>query len=452
MTDDPVEQVFSGGGYVSVYGAGYVGLSLVATYLRKGLRVICVDINEARLKKISTGSLETVEKDIQEAVEKGLSEDRLILTSDGVEASKESVVKVVTVPVYIDWETKDIDLSAIESVSKAIGGGLKKGDLVIYESSMPPGTTLNVAKPILEKTSGLKAEDDFLLCYSPERIYVGRAVRDIEENYPKVVSGVGPKSLEAISRFYSKIAKKGVVKLSSPTAAEFEKLAEGIYRDVNIALANELALAAMRLGIDYYEARNAANTQPYSHLHLPGPGVGGYCIPLYPYFVMKRLEEYGFDMELTRLARRINENMPNIVAGYVDDLASKYNVDRGNTKVCVLGAAFRGETDDTRLSPSHEIVRLLRDKGYKDIVVHDPYVRKDAFLEELGIALTDDLDEALRNAGIVIVATGHRIYRGLSLSSILDKADAEPIVVDTVAYLDIDTSYDKLLVLGKGSL
>ncbi len=452
MNSDPVERVYSGGEWIAVYGAGYVGLSLVATYLRRGLRVVCVDINEARLSKIASGSLEIVEDDIREAVEKALHEERLILTSNGVEASQKSVIKVVTVPVYIDWETKDIDLSAIESVSRVIGEGLKKGDMVIYESSMPPGTTLNVARPILEEASGLRAEEDFLLCYSPERIYVGRAVRDIEENYPKVVSGVGPRSLEAVSKFYSMIAKKGVVELSSPTAAEFEKLAEGIYRDVNIALANELAMAAMKLGIDYYEARDAANTQPFSHLHLPGPGVGGYCIPLYPYFVLRRLEEYGFDMELTRLARKINEAMPSIVTGYVDDLVSKYGVDRRGVKVCVLGAAFRGETDDTRLSPSHEIVKLLLEKGYRDIVVHDPYVKKDVFLEELGVVLTNDLDNAVRDAGIVIVATGHRMYRGLGLSSILDKAGGKPVVVDTVAYLDIDVPYERLIILGKGSL
>ena len=452
MDGESVEKVFSGEGWLAVYGAGYVGLSLAAVFLRHGIKVICVDVDEEKLSSIESGILDNVEDDIREAIRKGLGEDRLVLTSDGVEASKNSLIKTVTVPVYIDWESKDVDLAAIDSVSKDIACGLKRGDLIIYESSMPPGTTEDFVKPILEEVSGLRAGEDFFLGYSPERIYVGRAVKDIEDNYPKIVSGVDPESLDMVANFYSRIAGKGVIRLSSTTVAEFEKLIEGIYRDVNIALANELALAAMKLGIDYFEAREAANSQPYCHLHLPGPGVGGYCIPLYPYFVLRCLRERGFDMELTGLARRVNERMPSVVVGFVDDMAAKYGLEPSDVRVCVLGVAFRGETDDVRLSPSHDIISLLVRKGYNNIIVHDPYVRRDKFLEDLDVDLTDDLENAVRDAVIIIIAAGHRMYRGLRLSQILRKCRGDPIVIDTVSSIDVDVAYDRLLVLGRGRL
>jgi len=449
---DPVEEVYSGRGWVSVYGTGYVGVSLIAVYLRHGLKVIGVDIDEKKLEKIRRGDLWFDEKAIGSAVKKGLEEGKLFLTSDGVEASRRSVIKVITVPIYIDWDTKKIDYSSLEDVSMKIGLGLKRDDLVIVESSVPPGTTRDIVKPILEETSGLKAENDFYLAHSPERVYIGRAVEDIEKNYPKVVGGVGPRSLNIASRFYERIAEKGVISLSSTTAAEFEKLAEGIYRDVNIALANELAVTAMKLGVDYYEAREAANSQPYCHLHLPGPGVGGYCIPVYPYFMMDRALARYYVMELTKLARRINESMPYMVVSLVEELRKKTELKPNNAKVSVLGAAFRGNIDDVRLSPTHDTIALLRARGYRDIVVHDPFVKSDPVLEELNIKLTGDLEEALKDSDVVIVVTRHDKYKRLKLSEIICLSGKKPLIVDATAFIDIDTNYDKVIILGKTPL
>ncbi len=449
---NPVEEVRKGRGWIAVYGVGYVGLSLVAVYLRKGYRVIGVDIDEEKLEAIRSGKLWYNEEVIKRAVENGLKENRLVLISDGIEASRRSVIKVVTVPVYTDWETKEYSFHALIDVSEKIAAGLKRGDLVIIESSVPPGTTMEVVKPVLEEKSGLRVEEDFYLAYSPERVYIGRAVKDIEENYPKIIGGVGPKSLKYASEFYRDIAVKGVVEMSNTTAAEFEKLAEGIYRDVNIALANELALAAMKLGIDYYEARRAANTQPYCHLHLPGPGVGGYCIPIYPYFMAKKLLRHGYVMELTLLGRRINESMPQVVASLTATITRKYGLNPSRIKTAVLGVAFRGDIDDTRLSPSHDVIALLRVRGFKNIVAHDPYVKRDKRLEELGVKLTNDLDEALRNAEVVLVLTRHKTYKDLPVSKIIEKTRVEPVIIDTIAYIRNDTGYDKLIVLGRGPI
>ncbi len=446
---NPVEKVVEGNGWIAVYGVGYVGLSLVAVYLRKGYRVIGVDINEEKLEKIGKGELWYGEEAIREAVSKGISEGRLILTTDGVEASRKSVIKTVTVPVYVDWIKKTYSFHALRDVSEKIARGLKKHDLVIIESSVPPGTTMSIVKPILEENTGLRAEQDFYLAYSPERVYIGRAVRDIEENYPKIIGGVGPKSTEIAASFYEKIAVKGVIRMSNPTAAEFEKLAEGVYRDVNIALANELAIAAMKMGVDYYEVRKAANSQPYSHLHLPGPGVGGYCIPIYPYFLSNELLKKGYVMELTRLARRINESMPSIVALLVDEALRREGLKPKTLKAAALGLAFRGDIDDTRLSPSHDVVALLKARGFKEIIIHDPYVRRDPIIEDLGLKITSNLGEALKDSGLIVVLTRHSNYKGLKVSSILRYTGREPVIIDTVAYLDNDIDYDKIITLGK---
>lgn len=452
-SDQRVEEllikVFSGNGKIAVYGVGYVGLSLVAVYLRKGLNVIGVDIDEGKLNAIRSGDLWFNELEIKEAVSQGLSSNKLVLTTDGVSASRDSVIKVITVPIRIDWETKKIGYEALLDVASKISKGLKKGDLVILESSVPPGTTEEVLKPVLESGSGLTAEEDFFLAYSPERVYIGRAVKDIERNYPKVIGGVGPSSLEAAAKFYERIVEKGVIRLSSTRAAEFEKLAEGVYRDVNIALANELAVAAMELGVDFYEAREAANSQPYSHIHLPGPGVGGYCIPTYPYFMMVKLTQKGFIMPLTRLARIINESMPQKVVSLAEELRYLAGISVRDVKAAVLGAAFRGDIDDTRLSPTHDIVALMKARGYRDILVHDPLVKNDEILKLLDVRLTNDLSEALRGRNVIVIATRHSAYKGLKVSEILSMAGTEPVIIDTVNVIDDDVTYRKLLVLGK---
>jgi len=443
-----INEVFKGSGKVAVYGVGYVGLSLVAVYLRKGLRVIGVDISEGRLRAIHEGRLWFNELEIKEALRDGLSEGRLKLTTDGVDASRESLIKVITVPVNFDWFRREYSFESLKAASRDIGKGLKEGDLIILESSVPPGTTLGVVRPALERTSGLVAGEDFYLAYSPERVYVGRAVRDIEVNYPKIVGGINKESLKLASAFYGRMVKKGVIEMSSITAAELEKLAEGVYRDVNIALANELALASMALGVNFFEVREAANSQPYSHIHLPGPGVGGYCIPLYPYFLMKEVLRKGYIMRLTQIAREINEKMPYEVVKLIESLRAEAGINPRKVKVTLLGAAFRGDIDDTRLSPAHDIIALLKARGYRKVIVHDPLVRKDEVLNDLGIELTSNLVDALRGSEIVIVATKHSEYKELGIRDIVNYTGKQPIILDAVNVVKKDMNYPRFLTLG----
>ena len=414
---DYVVRLESGDLVAAVYGLGYVGLSLCAVWLRAGARVIGIDVNNEKINELNSGVVNHVEETIKRTVKDALAKGLFKATTDGVEASRSSTVKFVTVPVPLR-EDGSSNLSAIIDVSKSIGEGLKKGDIVILESSVPPGTTSDIMKPILEDVSRLKVEEDFLLAYSPERILVGRAVNDIEERYPKIIGGVGPKSVEAAKFLYESVATRGVIVMSSSKAAEFEKLVEGVYRDVNIALANELAKLTAELGLDYLEVAKVANTQPYCHLHQPGVGVGGACIPVYPMFLSYMAKEKEVDFPLVRLARKVNLEMPNYTVRLASMVLAKLKIEE--PRIAILGLAFRGDVDDTRLSPTYDLLRELLKLGFNNFVVHDPYIKYDAMLEELDITLTNEIKEALINADLVIVATDHSIYKTLPLMKLKD--------------------------------
>ncbi|MEM0347729.1 MAG: nucleotide sugar dehydrogenase [Zestosphaera sp.] len=446
---DPVDRVFEGGCGALVFGLGYVGLALVAAYLRKGLRVYGVDKNLDKIKALHLRSFRFLERNIEEAIYNGLEKGMLKLTTDSLEFSESACVKVITVPVYLDWLTKEIDYSSLVEVGESVGSGLKKKDLVILESSVPPGTTEGVLKPVLERVSGLVAGRDFYLAYSPERIYVGHSLEDIEVNYPKIVSGINEVSAELAAKFYSRISSKGVIRLSSIKAAEFSKLAEGVYRDVNIALSNELAMLSEVLGVNYYEVREAANSQPYCHLHLPGPGVGGPCIPIYPYFIINIATRRGFIPQLLLLARNINEFMPYEIVKRFEKFLRTHGVKVSSSRIGVLGVAFRGDTDDTRLSPTHDIIALLRARGCRNIVAHDPLVIKDEVLDQLGVPLTQDLRVALEDRDAIIVLTKHTEYSKLTTGDIMRLSKNPDILIyDSVNVITNNNNYTRIEKLG----
>ncbi|ACB40454.1 nucleotide sugar dehydrogenase [Pyrobaculum neutrophilum] len=427
---------------VSIYGLGYVGLALSAAWAQAGAKVIGVDVNPAKVEKINAGRVEYPEDDVVKVLTEATRGGRFTATTDGVVASLRSQVKIVAVPVYLKKSptSVEVDFTALTSAARAIGAGLKKGDLVIVESSVPPGATEDVVRPVLEGVSGLVAEEDFYLAYSPERIMVGHALKDIVENYPKVVAGVGPRSAEEAAELYRQVAKRGVVVLNSTREAEFEKLLEGVYRDVNIALANEMAKLANALGISFRRAREAANSQPYSHVHKPGTGVGGNCIPVYPYFLMWSAARLGIELPLTRLARQINERQPEEVAFAALRAMLKRGVNPASARIAILGLAFRGDIDDTRESPTYGVVATLLKLGIRpeQIVVHDPYVKQDSKLAEWGVALVNELEAALRGADLALVATDHSTYR-IEASKIA-KLMKTPLIVDARGVLipDVD--------------
>lgn len=456
LAAETVRKRLSGGQLtVAVYGLGRVGLPLAVAWLMAGARVIGVTKTKKTIRRVMSMKCGFDEPGVDEALGRFVPKGRLTATTDGVSASKESEVKLIAVPSAVDIESRAVDLSSLEDVYPKIGRGLKRGDLVITETSVPPGTTGRLARPLLEKESGLKAGADFGLAYSPERIYEGRAIKDIVESYPKVVGADDSLSLDAAAALYERVAKKGVIRLSSSAAAEAEKLFEGVYRDVNIALANELAKFCQAVGLDFWETRRAANSQPFCHLHRPGPGVGGWCIPYYPYFVIAEASTVGVDLPLTKVARETNETMPDHVVTLTCKAAVAKKLRVGGSKVVILGLSFRGNVADTRLSPTYDLVRKLRSLG-ADVWVYDPHIRaRDGELREAGARQASSLRTALKNSSFIVVATDHSEFSKLSLKQLLKGSRRESIVViDTRNVLDAseipgDVSY---VVLGKGAV
>lgn len=407
---DLARKVRSGEFKIAVYGLGHVGSSLASAWLRAGAHVLGVDKSPKVLENARKGRTHVPEPGVNEAFSKGLKDKKFHVYDDLVKASLDAHIKLICVPVLLT-DSFSADLAAIKQVASAIGRGLKKGDIVSLNPSVPPGTSEDVILPVLEKESGLKVERDFYMVYNPERIYEGRAIEDIEERYPAVVAGAGPKSLEIGSKLYSLIAKKGVIGMSSLRTAETEKLLEGVYRDVNIALANELAKFCEKVGVDFWEAREAANSQPFCQIHKPGAGVGGACIPVYPQFILHTADINKIECNITRLGRNVNDSMP---AYCVDQGVKLINgTDVSQSTIALLGLAFRGGVSDTRMSPTYKIIEELKKLKVKEIRVHDPLVASDPSLPT-DIVLMSSVSNAVQGADLVILVSDHPEYRNLT--------------------------------------
>jgi len=396
---------------IAIYGLGNVGGPIAAAWLRKGANIIGVDISKKLLENIKNNTSHQKEPLISDTFSNALKKKKFTITSDGIIASKKSNIKFIAVPVGL--KKNKIELSALLSATTSISKGLKKGDAVIICPSLPPGTTQTIVKDILEKNSKLKVEKDFLLIYNPERIFEGRALQDIEENYPAIISGFGKKSLQFADELLKIISKKGTIKMDSIANAEAEKLFEGVYRDVNIALANELADYCQKVGVNFWDARKGANSQPFCNLHYPGTGVGGLCIPVYPRFIIESSSKIGKNVKLIEYSRKINDSMPKkCVADAISLLKNKVK----GKKIAVLGLGFRGEVTDSRLSPTYDVVSELIKKGCK-VSVHDPYIFEDKKLPK-NVLLTKNLSEAVDNADLIFISSDHKMYSKLNKKSL----------------------------------
>jgi UDP-N-acetyl-D-glucosamine dehydrogenase len=435
---------------IAVYGLGHVGLGISAVWLRAGAKVIGVDINEEAVKSLNDGiSPVKDEPGIPETIKKCVAEGKFKATIDGVKASRESHVKIIAVPTTLSSNMK-CDLSATKHALQSIAEGLKKGDLVIIESSVPPTTTITVAKTILEKTSKLKTEEDFGLTYSPERVFEGRVLEDIEQRYPKIVGGIGPKSTEATAALYELIAKQGVIRVASPTVAETTKLFEGLYRDVNIALANELGRFCGAIEVDFNEVRQAANSQPFCHLHIPG-FVGGQCIPFYPHFVIQVAEEKKVKLPLTSLARKTNQDKSQLLAKVSDSIMRANKKGLKGSRVAVLGLSFRADVSDTRNSASYEIIDILLKKQVSEITAYDPYVTHDENLKAKGVHIVTNANEATKDADLILILTDHSSFKtNLTPIELLKNASTPAILIDgrNILRSSIDTAVTRILSRG----
>lgn len=397
----------------AVYGLGNVGGPIATAWLRTGAKVIGVDISKNLLDEVTQGISHKKEPFISTTFTKNLKNGNFEITSDGIQASKKSDIKIITVPV--DFNKNKINFNALISASKNIASGLKKNDVVIICPSLPPGSCKNLVLPILEKNSKLKVERDFYLIYSPERIFEGRALQDIEENYPAIVSGYGKNSLDFADNLLQIISKKGTVRMLSMANAEAEKLFEGVYRDVNIALANELADYCEKIGVNYWETRIGANSQPFCHLHYPGTGVGGLCIPVYPRFIIESGNKIGKSLKIIQNSRKINNSMPIKCVKDSLDLMKKHKIKPKNAQITILGLGFRGDVTDSRLSPTYDVVDEFLKIGSK-VIIHDPFILEDSKIPK-DVILTSNLSKAVEGSSLIFISSDHKMYSQLTKKS-----------------------------------
>ena len=345
---------------VAVVGLGKIGLPLAALYASRGASVVGCDIDPGIVDAVNAGRCPIEgEPGLPEAVAAAVDTGRLSATTDTAEAVTRSDVVVVIVRVGID-EARRADYSQLDAATGDIGRGLRADTLVILESTVPVRATRKHFGERLARASGLELSS-LRLAYSPERVSSGTILRDLGA-YPKVVGGIDQASGEAAAAFYREVLDAEVLVLPDAETAEFTKLAESVYRDVNIALANELAVAAEALGVDYASAARAANSQPYSHLHAPGVGVGGHCIPVYPYFLLE-----GSEQRLVSAAREINDSMAEYAAAKLDAALDSLE----GCRVLILGLAYRGGVKEATLSSTLLLAQALQQRGAR-VLVNDP--------------------------------------------------------------------------------
>ena len=394
---------------VAVIGLGYVGLPLAIEAANNKLKVAGYDINESLVGNLnkSVSHVEDIsDKDLEDAFS-----NQLLITSDP-EILGNSEYIVISVPTPLtDYQP---DLSYVEAATKSIAENLKKDQIIILESTTYPGTTLEIVKPILEKNTSLVAGEDFLLGYSPERIDPGNKEWTFK-NTPKIVSGINEKSLKKISEFYNSIIDE-VVEVSGTREAEMVKLIENTYRQVNIAMVNELAILSNMLDIDIWEVVDAAKTKPFGFQSFrPGPGVGGHCIPIDPKYLSFKTRQIGQPVRFVELAQEINNSMPNYVISRISELMNKKEILLKNSKILVLGVAYKKDIGDTRESPAIDIIESLLDKSV-EVSFYDPFV--DELIVNKESILKDENLENLSNYDLVIIHTPHTSFNNIDFENI----------------------------------
>src|SRR5918998_659973 len=410
---------------VGVIGLGYVGLPLAVEFARRGLRAVGFEVDARKADSINRG--ESYIGDVRtEALAEVVAAERLHATTDFSElAACDAIIICVPTPLR---KTKEPDISYILAAAEEITKTIRRGQLVILESTTYPGTTDEVLLPMFE-AAGLKLDEDFLLAFSPERVDPGNPQFQTH-NIPKVVGGCTDDSTEAAALLYSQIVNH-VHAVSSARVAEAAKLLENTSRAVNIGMANEMARLCYALGIDTWEVIRAAATKPFGFMAFyPGPGIGGHCIPLDPHYLSWKARQHGFDSRFIGLAEEVNSRMPEHVVTLVTDALNEEQKALKGSRILILGVAYKKDIDDVRESPALSIIDRLRAKGAQ-VRYHDPFVSEvrfdDAHTEGGGsplqsVALTD---EELRSADCVVIVTDHSQIDYKRVTSLA------PLVVDT---------------------
>jgi UDP-N-acetyl-D-mannosaminuronic acid dehydrogenase len=407
---------------ICVLGLGYIGLPTASTFATHGVKVIGVDVNPHVIETLRSGNIHIHEPGLQAVVETAVSSGNLVVSAKPEEA--DAFLIAVPTPFHEDQfdeyegrRYKLADMRAVSSAAEAIVPCLRKGNLVILESTSPPRTTIDLVAPILER-SGLKAGSDFFLCYSPERVLPGQIMRELIEN-ARVVGGISPESAKAGHDLYA-IFVKGEIIETDATTAEMVKLMENTTRDVNIAIANEFSRLAEKFGVDVWEAISLANRHPRINILNPGPGVGGHCISVDPWFLVETAPELT---PLIYHARQVNDAQPYFVVEKVKQALG----DLKDKKIAALGLAYKPDVDDLRESPATEVVHLLQKEGAL-VKAWEPF-KPEADMK--GVDMAPRLDAALKDADLLLLLVKHTEFLNLDPKDVVAKTKAR-VVVDCV--------------------
>jgi UDP-N-acetyl-D-glucosamine dehydrogenase len=398
---------------VGIIGMGYVGLPLAVAFAEAGDEVYGVEVDPVRVAALERG--ESYVEDITSERLQAIRELFHPTTRYADLAKVDAVIIAVPTPLT---RNREPDLTALEDSSARLGEVLQQGQLVVLESTTYPGTTREKLVPILEEHSNLVAGKDFNVAFSPERVDPGRTDYTLKTT-PKIVGGLTPACLERAMWLYGDVCDK-LVPVSAPEPAELAKLLENVFRSVNIALVNELAMLCDRMKIDIWEVVEAAATKPYGFMRFdPGPGMGGHCLPVDPFYLAWKAREYDVPTEFIELAGEVNQAMPYFCADKVSTALNDQAKPVRGSKIVVIGVAYKAGVGDLRESPGLKIMRILRQRG-ADVVFHDDYIGE---LQEFGLT-SEPLDDALRDADCAVIVTAHP---ELDIQRVVNEA---PLVVD----------------------
>jgi UDP-N-acetyl-D-glucosamine dehydrogenase len=388
---------------VGVVGLGYVGLPLAVEKAKAGYKTIGFDIQPQKVDMVNQGINyigDVVDDELKELVEKGM----LSATCE-FSFVKDVDFVAIAVPTPLD-EYQQPDISYVRDSTIAVAKYLRKGSMVVLESTTYPGTTEELIMPLLEQGSGLKCGEDFYLAFSPERVDPGNLIYQTK-NTPKVVGGVGKDATEVIAAMYRNVLQGEIFEASSPKIAEMEKILENTYRNVNIGLINELAILCNKMNINIWEVIEAAKTKPFGFIPFyPGPGLGGHCIPLDPYYLSWKAREYGFHTSMIEASMMVNDRMPEYTVERAGKILNRFKIALNGAKILILGVAYKGDIDDYRESPAIRVINEFEKVG-SEVEYYDPFVSEYKEHGQIKKGLKELSADLLQKADLVVITTNH---------------------------------------------
>ena len=394
---------------VCIIGQGYIGIPTATLFADNGCEVLGVDIHPEKVDKLNVGELPIEEPGLEKKLKSAIAKNNYLAST----TPQESDVFIITVPTPTNTDDLSCDLTKVKKACDDITPHLKKGNIVIVESTIAPMSTDNIIKPIFEK-AGFTIGEDLYLAHCPERVLPGKIIEELINN-DRIIGGVTPQCSDKVAEVYKVFVKGKLMKTEAKTA-EMSKCMENTFRDVNIGLANELAKICSKIGVNTLDVIELANEHPRVNIHQPGPGVGGHCLAIDPYFIYALAPE---EAKMIKLARDINNSMPQFVVDKTKDILK--NVENiKNPKIAILGVAYKGNTDDLRESPALVIIELLKNEGY-EIAIHDPHINNENY---------SNFEETIENADICLVLSDHDEFKDLDYDLIVGKMKS-PVVFDT---------------------